>query len=1181
MKVYFPPLFIFICTLTIGCKQKQTAFSLIDPNHSNIHFNNEIVDNDSMNILDLENIYNGGGVGIADFNLDGLQDIYFAGNIVESKLYLNRGDFEFEDITRESGTNGQGRWCRGVSVVDINNDSLPDIYVSASLHPDYRRRTNLLYVHQGLNENGIPVFADKAAEYNLADTSHSTMAAFFDYDNDGDLDIYLLVNQIIKAEYPNKFRYPLRNGEHPSTGKLFRNDPNDSTGHAWFTDVSRDAGITIEGYGHGVNICDLNADGWKDIYVANDFLSNNILYINNQDGTFTDRVTEYLKHTSENSMGMDIADINNDGLPDIIEADMNPEDNFRKKMMLNPIGYQRYINNETYGYQHQYVRNTFQLNGGMRPGNSDSSSIPVFSDIGFLAGIAETDWSWAPLISDFDDDGFKDLVITNGFPKDVTDHDFIVYRNKASMLASKRELLDEIPEVKIPNYAFRGINGLRFENATKQWGLSTPSFSNGAAIGDLDNDGDMDLVISNINDKAFVYRNNSKNNYLNIKLKGDPSNQSALGSRIEIRSGGRLQVQDNSPYRGYLSSYQQLVHFGLGKMQRVDTLDVFWPDGGFTRKLNVDANQLITISKNDSRAIPLSNRPITTLFTDFTIESGFHYVHSDSDYIDFDIQRLLPHKFSQYGPALASADLNGDGLDDLVVGGSFYYPAIIYLQQVDGRFATHSFDTAAGNFEDAGILLFDAENDGDTDIFLVAGSSEAKDETISYADRLFLNDGKAGFTLAQNALPQILYSKSCARASDWDKDGDLDLFIGGRLRSGKYPQPVSSILLRNDSKNGQPSFTDVTGQLAPELIETGLVCDAVFSDYNGDSWPDLIIAGEWMPVRVLKNEEGKFKEVTNELGLSDYSGWWNSIYPADVDNDGDMDYVAGNLGLNSYYRGSKKEPVSIYAGDLDKNGGYDAFPALFLKTSFQNEKRNEYPANLRDEVIKEIPSIRAKFYTYRSFAEVKMKDLFSKEQWKNANASKATHFASSLIINEGRRFVVKPLPDLAQVAPVFGINAGDFDGNGTLDLLLNGNDFGTEVLVGRYDAMNGLFLAGDGKGNFSPLSAGESGFYIPGNGKAIITFKGAGGNCLVAASQNRGALKIFKPAISLSSILLNHDDQKYILFMNDRSSWAYDAGYGQSFYSQSSRRIFFDSTKVNSVHIIASNGRIRKIKVGQ
>jgi ASPIC and UnbV/FG-GAP-like repeat len=1174
----------------ISCRSKK-IFEKINADQSGIHFNNLIADNDTFNVLDIENIYNGGGVGIADFNNDGLQDIYFTGNMVGNKLYLNKGNFKFDDITDVAGVAGEGKWSRGVSVVDINNDGLMDMYISATILPDSKKRENLLYINNGINKEGVPVFKNMAAEYGLNDTSYSTMAAFFDYDNDGDLDMYLVVNEIRKNEFPNKFRPILINREHPGTDKFFRNDWNDSLKHPVYTDVSVQAGVTIEGYGHGVNICDINQDGWKDIYVTNDFIPNNILYINNKNGTFTDRVKDYFKHTSANAMGQDIIDINNDGLADVIELDMNPEDNYRKKMMMNPIGYQNFRLSDIFGYQYQYVRNVLQVNQGPSVLQNDSIGNPVFSDAGYLSGIAETDWSWAPVVADFDNDSYRDIIITNGFPKDVTDHDFISFRKIAMNLSSKRNMLDEIPSVKIANYAFKNNGDLTFNNVTADWDMETPSFSNGAAWADLDNDGDLDVVINNINDEAFVYRNNVKqeeNYFLGINCKGDSLNKNGLGAIIELHyDKGKLQVYENFPYRGYLSSVQNTAHFGLGKIAVVDSLIIKWTNGKQQLLKNIKANQILTVNIKDAvliSTIPANAINSNSLFSEITRSVNVNYVHSDTDFIDFDIQRLLPHKFSEYGPALAVADIDGNGLDDLMSGGSFYSNAQFFLQQPGGSFVQKELldnTTAPGktkSAEDLGVLLFDADADGDQDLYIASGGYEAEPGSVSYSDRFYFNDGKGNFSIDTFAIPANLVSKSCVRAADYDKDGDLDIFIAGRVDPGNYPRPVSSFIYRNDSKNGHAKFTDVTAAVAKDLLNAGMVCDAVFTDFDNDGWPDLVMAGEWMPLTFLKNNHGVFQNVTSLSGIQQQTGWWNSVAPGDFDNDGDIDYIVGNQGTNSFYRASEKYPVGITAADFDKNGSYDAVLSLYLPASAENQEKIEYPAHLKDDYSSQLNSSKKKFLTYKSYANANLNEVLSMYENKNPLKLHADNLKSSLIRNEGNgRFTMQPLPLQAQVSVLNGMAVEDFDGDGNLDVVINGNDYGTEVSIGRYDALNGLFLKGDGKGNFTPLSILRSGIYIPGNGKALAMLQSASNKCLLAASQNRGPLKILQLKKTDSCFRFLPGDVSAIIKYKNGTVQKREHNYGASFLSQSAQFIVINKNIV-TVEITNSKGAKRVVK---
>ncbi|HLX91674.1 MAG TPA: VCBS repeat-containing protein, partial [Puia sp.] len=951
--------------LLISCGRRHTLFQQISSDQSGVHFNNQIVENDSVNPFDLTNIYNGGGVGIGDFNGDGLQDIYFTGNQVPCKLYLNRGNFKFDDVTAEAGVAGAGEWCRGVAVVDINNDGRPDIYVCATIKSDPNLRRNLLYINQGLDKNGVPQFKEMAKEYGLGDTLYSTMAEFFDYDNDGDLDMYLTVNEIPKGYNAGLYRPIITDGSFPSTGKLFRNDWNDSLKHPVFTDVSKQAGITYEGFGHDATIVDVNQDGWKDIYVSNDFVGDDILYINNHDGTFTNKVKSYFKHTSANGMGQDFEDINNDGLMDLVELDMDPADNYRKKLFLNSNNYLNYQNSDRFGYQYQYVRNSLQLNQGRRVNAMDSVGDPIFSEISFLSGVAETDWSWTPMVADFNNDGYRDIIITSGFPKDITDHDFINFHKQAMYLASKQLILSQIPQVKIHSSAFCNNGDLTFKDVSADWGLTIPAFSNGAAYADLDNDGDMDLVINNINDEAMILRNTSReqntenSHYLQIKLEGDGKNRDGFGAIIELHyDRGKQQVYEYSPYRGYLSTIQDIAHFGLGNLTTVDSVIVKWPNKKMQLLKNVKCDQVLKVNirdANDHFDFPGYTVASATLFKEVSDSLHVQYEHSENDFIDFNIQKLLPHKFSEYGPAVAVGDIDGNGLEDFVVGGSSGYSAQLFLQQPNGKFKQRplmsGLQASRKLADDEGILLFDADGDGDLDLYICSGGYENQAGSEAYQDRLYVNDGKGNFTLDSAALPRNFTSKFCVRAADFDHDGDLDLFVSGRVEPGKYPQPVSSFILRNDSKNGHIKFTDVTNEVAKDLNNIGMVCDAIWTDFDNDGWPDLVLAGEWMPITFLHNDKGKFSNITPSTGIAGHTGWWNTIVAGDFDNDGDIDYIVGNLGRNSFYRASEAYPVRVYGKDFDNNGVYDMITSLYLPD--KDGEKKEFPSESRDDLLKQ------------------------------------------------------------------------------------------------------------------------------------------------------------------------------------------------------------------------------------
>ncbi len=1176
--------FLVFCLLS--CTSKPTLFKQVSSSHSGIQFTNTITENDSINPIDIVNIYNGGGVGIGDFNNDGLQDIYFTGNMVANKLYLNKGDFKFDDITKEANADGMGRWARGVAVVDINNDGLQDIYICNTVNKDSLKRRNILYVNQGIDKDGIPHFKDMAAEYGLDVHMQSTMANFFDYDNDGDLDVYITDNEASSENNPSAFGKSAEKKITPSVGRLYRNDINVTLKHGVFTDVSEQAGITLHGFGHAATIADINLDGWKDIYVSDDFISNNILYINNHDGTFTDHARDYFKHTSFNAMGQDIQDINNDGLADVFELDMSPPDNYRKKMMLNSGNYNTFQNFNAYGYQYQYVRNTLQLNGGPRLLEGDSLGAPAFSEVSFMSGVAQTDWSWTPLITDFNNDSYRDIIVTNGFPKDVSDHDFIAYRQESTNLISKEDLLKKIPEIKLHNYAFQNNDGLHFKDVSADWGLSMPTFSNGAAYADLDNDGDLDMVINNINDEALVYQNTTRekndgtSHYLHIAFEGDGGNRNGIGAFASIYyDGGKQQVYENTPYRGYLSTVQSGAHFGLGKTSMIDSVVIKWADNKMQVIKNVKADQLLKVNVHNAGTKQSDTSKllsVTALFKEVTTSLGIDYKHRDFDFIDFNIQTTLPHKLSEYCPALAAGDVNGDGLDDLVMGGNRRYPAQVFLQQRNGKFLqrdlTQEKDSVYIDYKDGGILLIDVNGDGKLDVYATSTGYQNAPNSNSYGDRLYINSGGGNFTLAKDALPVNYTSKLCVRAMDYNKDGKPDLFVSGRVMPWAYPKPVSSFIYRNDSKDGKARFTDVTAEVAPALKNIGMVCDALFTDFDGDGQTDLLLAGEWMPITFLKNVDGKFKNVTS-TGIGNQSGWWNSIAAGDFRHTGRTDYIVGNAGANTLYKASQQYPVFITAKDFGGTGSYQPIPSLFLPAPDGSLK--EYPANGRDELIDKMPFLKKRFPDFKSFATATINDLLTDDMRKGAQRLEANNLQSCFVRNDGGgKFTLMPLPAMAQVSVLNGMLVDDFDGDGNLDVMINGNDYGTEVTIGRYDALNGLLLRGNGKGDFMPQSILQSGIYLPGNGKGLIKLLGASGNYLVAGSQNLEALKLFELRSKTTAIRVLPDDSYAIIKMKNGTVRKEEFYYGQSFLSQSSRFIKKDDN-VASIEMVNAKGEHR------
>lgn len=1181
-SVYFAILF----SLSIfSCKEK-TLFTELKSEDTGITFSNRITENDTMNIVSFEYIYNGGGVALGDFNNDNKTDVYFTGNQVSNKLYLNKtvdssSELKFVDVTDKAKVSGEGRWNSGVSLIDINNDKLLDIYVSVTVKKRADQRANLLYINQGIDKDGVPTFKEMAKEYGIADTTHTTTAAFFDYDNDGDLDLYLVVNEMQDSRFPNKYEEKGKITTSKKTDKLYKNTLEKGVVH--FEDVSKEAGIFDDAFGLGINITDINQDGWKDIYVTNDFLTNDLLYINNKNGTFTEKAKEYFKHTSYSAMGNDVSDINNDGLVDIIALDMMPANNYRKKMMTPANSYATYQNNDRFDYTYQYARNTLQLNQGKNPINGQ----PVFSEIGLLAGVAETDWSWAPMVTDFDNDGFRDIIITNGFPRDITDLDFMAYRSSVGNLATPMYLLNYIPSVKLTNFAFHNNGKLGFDDVSDKWGITQPSSSNGAAYADLDNDGDLDYIVNNINDSASVYQNNliqlkpQESNYLRIKFVGSKNNIAGIGASVEIKyAKGEKQVYEHSLYRGYLSTVEPIAHFGLGKHKQITQLKVTWGDGKIQIINNLRANQVITLEEKNATP-PLPDVELAKgnlIFADISEKLNVNYIHEEEDYIDFNVQKLIPHKLSQFGPALSVGDVNGDGIEDVFVGGSNNHKGKFLIQSKDGKFSVQDLlSTKDGKdkiTEDMGTLLFDADADGDLDLYIVSGSSEFQVGSPSLQDQLYLNDGKGHFQLEVNALPKFLKSGSCVKAADYDHDGDLDLFIGGRVEPSAYPKPVSSYILRND----KGKFTDVTTQTAPQLKNIGMICDVTWSDFDNDGWQDLVLAGEFMPITFLKNEKGVFGFAqTPNTSIANKIGWWNSITSGDFDNDGDIDYIAGNVGNNTLMRASDEQPVSIYAKDFNNDGFYDAIPTVYFKDL--EGKPQEFPYNTRDDLAKQFIQTRQRFQNYAKFSQATIKEILKPEELQDALILKANWLKSSYIENKGNgTFEVKELPIQAQFAPIFGMITQDFDQDGNLDVLLTGNDFGAEISVGRHDALNGLLLKGDGKGNFNAISLEKSGYCVMGDAKSLVKITNPQGQLLTITSQNKGSLKFFEYHFPVKTIPLKPNETTVLLKLKNGKTRREEIGFGSSFLSQSAHNLII-SSNIQSVEIVDIYKKKRIIKL--
>ncbi|GAB3731157.1 VCBS repeat-containing protein [Spirosoma lituiforme] len=1120
---------LWLLTL-VGCTQTHTRFERLSASHTGIDFANTITESDSLNVLDFEYLYNGGGVGVGDFNGDGLSDVFFAGNQVSSRLYLNKGEFAFNDITDSAGVRTT-YWCTGVAVADINQDGRQDIYVS-TIHPDRRKAVpNLLFINQGNDMNGIPHFQELAQSAGLADSSYSTQATFLDYDRDGDLDVFLLTNAL-ETFNRNNVIGPRNDGSARSRDKLFRNDatsPGSTTLH--FIDVSEQAGLVHEGWGLGVLVNDVNQDGWPDIYVANDFQSNDVWLVNNQNKTFSNRIAETLKHQSHNSMGMDMADINNDGLNDLAVVDMLPDDNLRQKTMFASVPYDRFQMARRLGYQPQYIRNMLQLNRGFWPGAtaSPSPALPLFSDIGYLAGTAATDWSWSALFSDLDNDGHRDLLITNGYRKDITDLDFTSYNRESGTFGSdadrRTQLLNRISDLEPvykPNFLFHNSGDLHFTDVAHEWGLTESSFTNGTAYADFDNDGDMDLVMNNINDPAFMYQNRTIDNatdssathFLKISLLGKPGNREGLGAKVAVWAEGKLYYSEYTRQRGYQSTMASGIHLGLGTAKRIDSLRVLWPTGDGQVLRNLVTNQTVVLDERKAvRQLPSFmqlQQPVKPLLTEITTSTGLDYQHQEDDFVDYKAQQtLLSHKHSQIGPGLAIGDVDGNGLDDIYIAGSAYRGGTFLLQQknpANGKPMFQQRIRAAKKPEETGVLLFDADTDGDLDLYTVHGSTEFGRDEASCQDSLYLNDGKGNFRASLKALPNTMSSGSCVVATDFDHDGDLDLFIGGRIVPQRYPEAARSYLLRNENEKGKDvHFTDVTDQLAPGLGRAGLVCSALWTDVDNDGWQDLMVAGEFMPVSVFKNQSGRGLAPKPMPELAKAVGFWNSLTAGDFDNDGDMDYIAGNFGLNSRWQASANQPVSVYAADYDKNGTLDPILSFFTGGI-------EYPFHPRDVLTDQIPSFKKKMTSYSAYGNTTMSSLLSADDQKQAFIKRATYLTSAYIENRAGLLLPHELPIEAQFSPVFGSLATDLNQDGNLDILLVGNDYATEVLSGLQDAGLGLCLLGNGRGKFTALTPAKSGFIVDRDAKALACLAVGNGQLYYIATQNNGPLRVYSVA---------------------------------------------------------------------
>ena len=1060
-------------------KEFKPLFTYLDPQESGVDFKNYLPENEGNNILTYEYLINGGGVAIGDLNLDNLPDIYLTSNLRGGAVFLNQGGLKFKNISKHTGLLTEEPFSTGVAMVDINEDGYLDIYVCRSLAQAPGMRANYLFIN-----NKDLTFTESAKEYGLADESFSNHASFFDYDNDGDLDMYLLnhrsdfrsavnVKPLLDHEGYQK-EYSDEEIKYVSD-RLYRNN-----GDGTFTDVTRKAGVINKAYGLSATVADINMDGWLDIFVANDYSDKDFLYINNQDGTFSDRLADYFFHTSKHSMGSNIADYNNDGLLDLISLDMLPPDNYRLKKMKWQASYDLYHLMVGAGSYHQVMRNNLQLNNG------DGT----FSEISQLAGISHSDWSWTPLFEDFDNDGYKDLYVSNGYFREGHDMDFMKYESNkiiekagGSNKVKNMDLVNKMPSTAITNYFYKNNGDLTFSEQTTVSGLNKPSYSNGAVYADLDLDGDLEIIVNNFNQKSFLFKNNSRENneeshYLSIKLNGTSKNKYGIGAKVTISyDDDKIQFKYSNPYRGYFSSTQHLLHFGLGDYDKNVTVTVEWLEGLTQRLENVEVDQQLVLDIKNANPINTKEEENETMF----VESGNGikdmYLHKEDDYIDFKREPLLEHMISNKGPFLAQADVNGDGLKDIYLSGGTNQAGELLLQTKDGTYQQKKnkvFQLDA-KYEDAQAVFFDFDNDHDQDLYVVSGgySREAGDKL--YKDRLYLNDGQGNFESADKLLPEYSLNNSAVEAGDVDKDGDIDLFVGGGALPVSYPFCNKSQLLINEGGK----FIDASDQL-PDNGKLGMINDALFLDYDLDGKEELILAGEWMPVTILKREGDKYKNHTKAAGLENTGGWWNCIEVADVNNDDKPDLVLGNRGLNSFYGASIEEPAILYAADFDQNGSVDAVPFYYSKNGIS------YPKHTMDELFAQYPTIRRKFSRYTKYANAKLNDIFTKEELGRAEKFYVQTFASSCFINQGDgKFTIKELPINAQFSEVHGIVATDLDDDGNQDLIISGNNYGTDVEQGQSDASIGNILMGNGNGDFRSLSVLESGFKAAGDTRGV------------------------------------------------------------------------------------------------